>query len=548
MINFYNTKNQGKYKREMTYPDLKNLKDLKDYFFKLSLTNENKLLFRCYNINNFDCTCYEVVKSADEIFNSFDEMKMYENGSVLFNVLKKRYSRGPIINYDRISDTISIETSDNENKIKFELHRASITCIKEYILLLCQAIKQFKKDSEYINKKKVDINSGIINAKKIPSILNDIENLKSEIQSINKTLVEKEKEINLLKKEKILNTKLTAKNTAEINELKIENENLKMRISDNQEDFEKINEKISENSKEIKNIAENMYNRKYKQEDIEKIKQKLSENSIKIHNMTLNMFNRRYRTNIGNYLIKNLNLEGRLLGNIALKDLCNIEFNNLERLNLSSNYLSEISYLKNAKFSKLKELDLFFNNIKDISSLDKMNFTSLTKLGLSDNFITDIKVLKSVKFPVLEKLALSNNIIKDIKILGEVDFSYLTELKLSKNGIKDISILKKDKFPKLKSLILSNNIIEDIDVLGQANFPISLELKLSNNNIRDIRKLSDAKFTRCLKRLYLSNNKISFICSFDKFKDLKELYISNNYINSYSLYKIYENKFKVFGY
>ena len=546
MINFYNTKNPGKYKKEMTYPDLKNLKDLKDYFFKLSLTNDNKLLFRCYNLNSLDCTCYEVVKTVDEIFNSFDEMKMYENGSVLFNVLKKKYIRGPIINYDKKSDTISIETNDNESNIKFELHRESITCIKEYILLLCQTIKQFKKDSEYINKKKEDINSGLINAKKIPSILNDIENLKSEIKSINKILAEKEIEINSLKKERILNSKLTAKNTAEINELKNENENLKIRISDNQEDFEKINEKISENSTKIKNIALNMLNRKYNQEEIEKIKEKLSENSTKMQNITLTMFNRRYRTNIGNYLIKNINLEGRLLGNIALKDLCNIEFNNLERLNLSSNYLSDITYLKNAKFSKLKELDLFFNNIKDISSLDKVKFTSLTKLGLSDNFITDIKVLKNVKFPILEKLALSNNIIKDIKILGEVDFRFLRELKLSKNGISDISILKKANFTKLKSLMLSNNDIENIDALCQAKFPILLELKLSNNNIRDIRKLSEAIFKWSLKRLYLSNNKISVICSFDNFKDLKELYISNNFINRYNLYEKYQNKFKVF--
>ena len=546
MMNFYNTKNQGKYKKEMTYPDLKNLRDLKDYFFKLSLTNDNKLLFRCYNLNSLDCTCYEVVKTADEIFNSFDEMKMYENGSVLYNVLKNRFSRGPIITYDNISDTISIGTNINETTINFVLHRESITCIKEYILLLCQTIKQLKKDSEYINKRKVEINNGIINAKKVPSILNDIHNLKIEIESINKTLAEKEKEINLLKKEKRLNTKLTEKNTAEINELKNENKNLKIGISDNQEDIDKINEKLSENSKLIKNMAQNMLNRKYNQDDYEKIKEKLSENSIKILNMTLNMFNRKYRTGIGNYLIKNINLEGRLLGNIALKDLCNIEFNNLERLNLSSNYLSEIAYLKNAKFSKLKELILFFNNIKDISSLDKVNFTSLTKLGLSDNFITDIKVLKNVNFPILERLALSNNIIKDINILGEVNFRYLRELKLSKNGISDISILKKVNFPKLKSLILSNNNITNIDVLGQAKFPILLELKLSNNNIRDIRKLSEAVFEWNLKRLYLSNNEITLICSFDNFKDLKELYISNNYINRYSLYEKYKNKFKVF--
>jgi hypothetical protein len=256
----------------MTYPDLKNLKDLKNYFFKLSLTNDNNLLFRCYNLNSLDCTCYEVVKTADEIFNSFDEMKMYENGSVLFNVLKKRYSRGPIINYDKKTDTVSIETNDNETKIKFELHRASITCIKEYILLLCQTIKQLKTDSEYLNKKKVDINTGLINAKKIPSILNDIENLKSEIENINKTLAEKEKEINSLKKDRILNSKLTEKNTALINELKSENENLKIRISDSQEDFEKINERIYENSIKIKNIALNMLNRKYNQEDFEKLK------------------------------------------------------------------------------------------------------------------------------------------------------------------------------------------------------------------------------------------------------------------------------------
>ena len=95
MKNFYDTKNQGKYKREMTYPDLKNLRDLKDYFFKLSLTNDNKLLFRCYNLISLDCTCYEAVKTADEIFNSFDEMKMYENGSVLFNVLKKDIVEDP---------------------------------------------------------------------------------------------------------------------------------------------------------------------------------------------------------------------------------------------------------------------------------------------------------------------------------------------------------------------------------------------------------------------------------------------------------------------
>ena len=64
-------------------------------------------------------------------------------------------------------------------------------------------------------------------------MLNDIEMLKSQIETINKTLKEKEEEINLLKKE----NKTIAKKTSEIKELKEENKKLKSGITDNQEDI-----------------------------------------------------------------------------------------------------------------------------------------------------------------------------------------------------------------------------------------------------------------------------------------------------------------------
>ena len=169
----------------MTYPPFENLKDTDDYLFKISLTNDNKLLFRCYNINSLDFKCYELIKTTEEIFNTYEKLRMYEIGSVLFNVLEDRFKRRLRINYNSDSDTISIETNVNETMLNLELKKRDITCLKEYIRLLCHTIKQLKEESEFIKVKKEDINSELVNSKKIPSMLNDIEILKSQIETIN---------------------------------------------------------------------------------------------------------------------------------------------------------------------------------------------------------------------------------------------------------------------------------------------------------------------------------------------------------------------------
>ena len=171
MKNFYKTKNEEKYVKEISFPDFENLKDTNDYLFKLSLTKDNKLLFRCYNINSLDFKCFEVIKTTEEIFNTYEKLRLYENGSVLYNILVDRFRRRRIINYDRESDTISIETNINETMLNFELKKRDITCIKEYIRLLCHTIKQLKEESEFIKEKKEDIVSELVDAKKIPSML-----------------------------------------------------------------------------------------------------------------------------------------------------------------------------------------------------------------------------------------------------------------------------------------------------------------------------------------------------------------------------------------
>ena len=365
---FYNTKNPGKYKKEKTY------QRIKDYFLKISLTGDSQILFRCYDINSLDCMCYQVIKSPEEIFESYEEMKMYETGSVLFNVIAKKLDYDHSITYNKESDTITIETTDRfsyANKLKFELHKESITCLKEYILILCQTIKKLKEDSTTLKEDtstlKEEKNRIDEEVKKIPTILSDIERLKKQIDEINTDLRKKQREIDKLKEEKESSSKLIAKNTTELNNLREQNKNFKIAISDNQEDIEKLNKKIDDE-----------YN----------INQK----------MNITLFNRKYRTEIGSDQIKNLNLQGCYLGNVAFKSLCKIEFNHLESCILSGNNLSDITPFENAKFPQLKEIILFFNKISDISVFERVNFRYLTHLGLSDNSISDITPLKMLIF------------------------------------------------------------------------------------------------------------------------------------------------------
>jgi len=301
----YNTKNPTKYKKEKTY------QKIKDYFLKIALTGDSKILFRCYDINNLDCTCYQTIKSPEEIFEVYEEMNIYETGSVLYNVITKKFNYDYTIDYNKESDTITIKNKGRyilDKNISFELHKESITCLKEYIFLLCQTIKELKDDSKTLkedtsnlkkDKKRIDSE-----LEKIPNILTDIDNLKKQIEEINKDLIEKQEEINLLKKEKDSSSKLIARNTTELNNLKEENKNFKIAISDNQEDIDKLNKKIDDD-----------YNLNQK--------------------MNITLFNRKHRTEIGNDQIAKLNLQGCYLGNTALKDLCKIEFNHLDSVILS---------------------------------------------------------------------------------------------------------------------------------------------------------------------------------------------------------------------
>ena len=82
-------------------------------------------------------------------------------------------------------------------------------------------------------------------------------------------------------------------------------------------------------------------------------------NNIKNNESLLKEYNQKYGTKIEDNKVKEINLLRHLIQNDQLKDLCKIEFIELEILNLKENNISDITALENAKFNKLKILNLY---------------------------------------------------------------------------------------------------------------------------------------------------------------------------------------------
>jgi len=73
-------------------------------------------------------------------------------------------------------------------------------------------------------------------------------------------------------------------------------------------------------------------------------------------------------------------------------------YENLEKLDLSSKEISYIEILDKIRLDNLKELNLNDNQISDIAVFEKITFDKLEILNLSENQITDINVLAKAKY------------------------------------------------------------------------------------------------------------------------------------------------------
>jgi len=196
----------------------------------------------------------------------------------------------------------------------------------------------------------------------------------------------------------------------------------------------------------------------------------------------------------------NIDLEGRNYTDDDLRLFFSLLLyvDNLERLNLKGNQITDITHLENAFVNNLNltSLDLSNNQIIDITSLENAfkNNPNLTSLDLSNNQITDITSLENAftSNSNLEDLELSHNQINDITPLQNsfLNNQNLFYLNLGNNQIKNIAPLQNIflRLPNFDSLFLNDNQIIDITPLQNSfvNNPDLLQINLSNNKIIDI--------------------------------------------------------------
>ena len=190
-------------------------------------------------------------------------------------------------------------------------------------------------------------------------------------------------------------------------------------------------------------------------------------------------------------------------------------------LNLNEQYIRSLKAGDFNGLTALKTLNLSNNYISDISALE--NLTSLTGLYLSDNSISDISTLSGLT--QLTHLDLSGNSITDISALSGM--TLMTNLHLSRNSLTDLSALS--GMTAITTLSLDYNLIFDISALSGMTKMISLNLR--SNNVGDISALSGMTL---METLDLWSNKITDVSAVSAMTSLSSLSVEWNPISDFA--------------
>ena len=119
-----------------------------------------------------------------------------------------------------------------------------------------------------------------------------------------------------------------------------------------------------------------------------------------------------------------------------IKALEKVKFKNLDVLNLQGNEIQNVNISEDINFNSLKIFDLSYNKISEIKislkeNIDKLE--QLEKIFLKNNVISNIIISEKIKFKQLKELDLSFNIISNLKILEKMELFKLEILNLSFN-------------------------------------------------------------------------------------------------------------------
>ena len=261
--------------------------------------------------------------------------------------------------------------------------------------------------------------------------------------------------------------------------------------------------------------------RKKREEEIEKAKTPLQK------------LNEKLKTNI-NINDKKITLQKEYFNNDFFRMLCKNNFTNLEVLEISCNFITDLKGLTEPGFKNLKVIYLH-TKVKDISFLEKVHFGNLEDLSLIGNNFNSVESIAKAPFVKnLKKLDLYKNGIKTIEGFNKGNFDNLKLLVLSNNNIKDLDRITKDTFKKLSDIKLEENELQDLEGLENFNnyfFENIKSLDLNSNRIKNGDILSKFVFNN-LQILNLNNNKIVHIEFLENFKakNLLEIYLNHNFI------------------
>lgn len=114
--------------------------------------------------------------------------------------------------------------------------------------------------------------------------------------------------------------------------------------------------------------------------------------------------------------------------------------------------------------SKLEVLEMPFNNMQTIQIGSALNFSNLVYLDLSWNYLTDLSVPQLAKLKTLEILNLCGNRFSSFPV-QEDNFANIIELRLSSNRLTEKCIPNLKKLDSLESLYLDQNKIKAIPIL-----------------------------------------------------------------------------------
>ncbi|CCW68094.1 unnamed protein product [Phytomonas sp. Hart1] len=177
--------------------------------------------------------------------------------------------------------------------------------------------------------------------------------------------------------------------------------------------------------------------------------------------------------------VRDLDIGSNTLEEVALSDFITT-FPSLRRISLSDNQITSLDHGRNSvrvssatlyirsvasvqqnaisERTKLSDLNIASNLLKDIDTVGKFLSHSITRLCAYANQLHSIEPLRSCLR--LTKLELNRNALSDIEPLESLTF--IQELNLCDNQITQISALSKGSWPLLEKLYLSNNVLTSL--------------------------------------------------------------------------------------